>query len=668
MHKLRFRQVHLDFHTSPDIPGIGEKFDKENWQQTLKDARVDSITCFATCHHGYAYYKTEAGEMHPHLKFDLLRAQFDACKEIDVNVPIYLTAGANTWAGDKHPEWQEIRPGGIMKDPLMPGFKKICFNTPYLDLLCEQIKEVAKEYPDCDGIFLDIISQGQCCCKWCMESMLKNGFDPEQEEDRKAHALTVLEKYYKATTAAGKTYDSNMTVFHNSGHITVGARDKLKYFNHLELESLPTGGWGYDHFPLSAKYCGVLDFDFLGMTGKFHTTWGEFGGYKHPNALRYECAAMIAMGAKCSVGDQLHPAGMLDKSTYRIIGEAYKEVEEKEPWCDKVKNVADIGLVSTVATNHIEARECPADIGAGRVLLEGHMLFDILDTEADLSPYKLIILSDHAEVSAKLKVKIDAYLAKGGKLLITGDSGLDSDKTSFLWDIGADYEGKSEFTHNYILPDKDYRPSFCDSPIVMYMPSNNIKATSGVSLGGISDPYFNRSYKHFCSHQHTPYTLDDSVYDCGVINGNIMYLAHPVFSIYRWYGAVVYKEYILNAINKLLGNDVSVRTNMSSIARLNMMEQEEEKRYILHLLYASKILRGGDIPLSGGNIRATKPIEIIEDLDTLSDTTVSVKTEKKIKRISLEPQGKEIEFELKDGRVCFKVDSFKCHQMIVLHY
>ena len=28
MHSLRFRQVHLDFHTSPDIAGIGERFDK----------------------------------------------------------------------------------------------------------------------------------------------------------------------------------------------------------------------------------------------------------------------------------------------------------------------------------------------------------------------------------------------------------------------------------------------------------------------------------------------------------------------------------------------------------------------------------------------------------------------------------------------------------------
>ena len=60
MYKLRFRQVHLDFHTSPMIPGIGEKFDKKVWQERLKAAHVDSITCFSLCHHGMSYHPTKS--------------------------------------------------------------------------------------------------------------------------------------------------------------------------------------------------------------------------------------------------------------------------------------------------------------------------------------------------------------------------------------------------------------------------------------------------------------------------------------------------------------------------------------------------------------------------------------------------------------------------------
>jgi hypothetical protein len=43
--ELRFRQIHLDFHTSEHIPGIGSDFDPEEFAATLERARVDSITC-----------------------------------------------------------------------------------------------------------------------------------------------------------------------------------------------------------------------------------------------------------------------------------------------------------------------------------------------------------------------------------------------------------------------------------------------------------------------------------------------------------------------------------------------------------------------------------------------------------------------------------------------
>ena len=61
MKDLRFRQIHLDFHTSPYISGVGEKFDKKVWQERLLEAKVDSITCFSLCHHGMSYHPTKVG-------------------------------------------------------------------------------------------------------------------------------------------------------------------------------------------------------------------------------------------------------------------------------------------------------------------------------------------------------------------------------------------------------------------------------------------------------------------------------------------------------------------------------------------------------------------------------------------------------------------------------
>ncbi|MEE8578031.1 MAG: alpha-amylase family protein, partial [candidate division Zixibacteria bacterium] len=482
MHKLRFRQVHLDFHTSPVIEKIGASFDRQQWQNALKVGHVNSITCFSKCHHGWSYHPTKVGKQHPHLSFDLLGAQYDAAKESDVNVPVYISAGFDNVASYDHPEWREVGPdgqyAGWTKEITAAGFHMMCFNSPYLDYLCEQIREVVELFPECEGIFLDIILQGQCCCKWCLEVMDANGLDACEETDRRKCAGLALERYYKETTAACKSLREDMPVFHNSGHIARGNRDLLKYFSHLELESLPTGGWGYDHFPVSAKYCLNLEYDFLGMTGKFHTTWGEFGGYKHPNALRYECAAMLAFGAKCSVGDQLHPSGEMDMSTYKLIGSAYAEVEAKEPWCEDVENVADIGLLSSAAVNTFEqggGNDNAADTGAGRILLEGHFLFDVLDAEMDFSKYKVLILPDEVIINDSLKAKLDEYLLGGGKFLLSGKSGLAEDGSGFLFDIGATWHGQSEYQPDFILPTEELRPSFVDSPLVMYLPSQCIK-------------------------------------------------------------------------------------------------------------------------------------------------------------------------------------------------
>jgi hypothetical protein len=53
---LPMRQVHLDFHTAGQIPGVGADWDSEAFVETLRRAHVNSINLFARGHHGYVYY------------------------------------------------------------------------------------------------------------------------------------------------------------------------------------------------------------------------------------------------------------------------------------------------------------------------------------------------------------------------------------------------------------------------------------------------------------------------------------------------------------------------------------------------------------------------------------------------------------------------------------
>lgn len=665
---LRYRQIHLDFHYSSQIDRIGVEFNKEEFQRTLLDASVDSITLFATCHHGWSYYRTAVGEIHPKLDFDLLKAQYDACLEVDVNVQLYLSVEINNRCWDEHPEWRQVNPDGTYKfsdNIFLPRFRYLCLNTPYVDLLCGQIKELATTFPDAGGVFMDIVGQGPCCCNSCFAQMRQQGMNPADELTRIRFAKQVLKGYYERTCETLRNASQSMGIFHNSGHISRGRRDILKYFTHLELESLPTGGWGYDHFPLSAKYAQQLGMEYVGMTGKFHTTWGEMGGCKHPNALRYECAAMLANGARCSIGDHPQPGAHLDPATYTNIGGVYGEVRRKEPWCKGSKQIADIALLSAQALGVGDTgRENPPDTGAARFLLEEHLLFDVVDRNVDFSPYKMLILPDLIAVDANLHSCLNSYVNQGGKLVLSGDSGKNGNGV-FVFDVGAEFHGESEFELDYILPHPEFRPDFIGAPLVMYWRSNRIKVTDGISLGDVYDPYFNRTWEHFSGHQHAPSRPIPSPYACGVCKGNILYFAHPIFSSYYQVGAVAQRQYMAKAIRHLLADDVTITTNLPSTARVALTEQPDQCRHILHLLYANTIKRGANMGAQGGAISRSTEIELIEELLPLHDVQVELKVAGDIGKVTLEPQGFEIPFSFKQGYCVVKIDSFTCHQMVV---
>lgn len=660
--QLRYRQVHLDFHTGEKIPDVGSQFNAAQFQEMLRRGHVNSITLFSKCHHGLSYHDTEVGVRHPGMEEQLLPRQLEACHAIDVKTPLYISAGLDEAALQAHPEWAAKRKGGNSFDPLRAGFKSLCFNTPYLDYLCAQIEEAVELFGAEDGIFLDIIRANPCYCRCCLDGMTAAGLDPLRDEEVRLYTQQVQQKYFKRTTAAVKKGNPGRRIFHNAGHIPKGAKEDYGWNSHLELESLPTGGWGYDHFPVSAKYAATTGYDFLGMTGKFHTTWGEFGGFKRPEALQYECAAMLAFGAKCSVGDQLHPTGVMNPDTYSLIGAAFSGVEEKEAWCRDARAVSEIALVSPEALHADKPGghgRADAEEGAARMLLELHHQFDVVDLERDLAPYKLVILPDEITLQGPFLEKIQQYIKNGGKVLLSGDSGLTPDKNAFAIDAGWELAGRGEFDPDYIIAGDKLPGVPVRGAMVIHGGAWNVRPQEQCEvLAARVDPYFNRAWNHFCSHFHTP---DDatSEFPAVVRNGGVIYFAHHIFTRYRLYGQPLYRDLVADAINLLLP-DRAVETSLPSTARASLMRQEKENRYLLHLLYATPVLRGG----SAGEY--ARSVEVIEDLAPLQEVRCKVRVPQTVRAVRLAPGGEELEFTAREGEIEFQVPRVLCHQMVAL--
>ena len=661
-----FRQVHLDFHTSPLISDVGVDFDPQEFVRTLQEAHVNSITVFAKCHHGYSYYPTKVGTPHPHLQCDLLGEMIEACHQAGIRVPVYITVVWDELAFAEHPEWRQVTPeGGIAgpsNSPLKPGWKNLCINTPYADYVLAQVEEVMEEYEP-DGFFLDILLRatqfGGCVCPACLRDMLAQGLDPADGEQRAAFSLEVERRFMSRAHELIASRNPNLTLYFNSRlrmdfDPQKGLRPESGYFTHFEIESLPGNPrWGYDHFPIFVRYLQTLNKPLVGMTGRFHTSWGDFGGLRNRAALEFECFSALAHGATCSIGDQLHPRGRIDSAVYRRIGEVYSQVEAVERWCEDTEALPEIGVFT--ANTAVEGQQPlvhSTDRGVLHVLEQLKYQFQFIDAGADLSPYAVVILPDEIAVDDELAARLRSYLAGGGKLLITGESGLDKERGEFVLseEMGVHYEGPAEFTPDYIIVEPELgegvepMPHVCRLPGVKVMPrpGTQILARSGA-------PYFNRTWQHFCSHQYTPM---EKVTEVPIVTQKegVIYVARPLFQEYAQSAQRVHRQVLANCLRRLLPRPRIGDHNLPSTAIVTVRRQRDD--LVVHLLHYIHQRRG--------------LLDVIEDVLPLVDVELSVRSERNPSAVQLVPQEEPLKWEFRDGYVHFRVPQVQGHQMILL--
>ena len=677
---LPYRQIHLDFHTSEHIPDIGADFDPDEFVTTLKAAHVNSMTMFARGHHGWCYYPTQVGKPHPHLvRPDLLGDMIGACRRADIGVVAYNTVQWDELTAREHPEWRVVHARNAAVSPnqvdpsamnqLTATWHSLCLSNEQVvqNVIALNDEIIDRYHPD--GIFLDILIGWECVCRNCIEGMKTSGLNPEAPADRLAHHRQLILAYYAQATAAARKKDPDIRIFHNSGHIYKGDRERYEHFTHLEIESLPTGGWGYDHFPTSARYANTLGLPYLGMTGKFHTMWGEFGGYKRPAALEYECALMVANGARCSVGDQLHPSGAIDKDTYASIGPAYARVEALEPYLYGTTPVSEIAILSSEACNRLQPgastnKSNAADDGASRMLLELHQMFDVIDADEDFSRYRLIVCPDEITMEGKLLEKVNRYLTGGGRMILSGASGMRHDLASFALKLRFSYAGaRSEYQPDYIEASDGLDPDLVRSPFVIYERAFKVKNSGGTTLARSRVPYFNRTWEHFCSHQHTPYrTSANEEYDAVLKSENVVYFSHPIFTAYYRSGQPLLKYLFRGAINALLPQR-QAEVTLPSSGRMTLMQQAEKKRVLLHLLFAQTQLRGSGMAYPDGRFLQ---VEIIEDTTPIRDVRCSVRLAAAPSRVFSAYSGKDFTHTYANGILSLTVPEVDIHEVVVI--
>ncbi|MCL2640939.1 MAG: alpha-L-fucosidase [Phycisphaerales bacterium] len=627
MPELPFRQIHMDFHTAPDIPNVGSDFDATEFIETLKSAHVNGINLFAKCHHGMYYYPTKIGTMHPTLKFDLLGEQVKACRQANIRVGIYTTVVWNEEWCDRHPEWMAVSHDGTLgiKKPHTAnvcGWRYLCQNNPNL---VAYLKAEATEICECfkpDAYWIDIAWQMPgCMCRTCTAERKSLGIDHTDQHALRRHARLGEIRFMKDMTQFLKTLAPAMDVFYNSriyepdqaDDADASARHKREHSDFIDIESLPSETWGYTHFPINVNYVNKYPKEITMMNGKFHKEWGDFGSLRNIEALEYECFRGLANGAKICIGDQLHPSGKIDKTVYNRIGQIFASIEAKEPWCKNTKKISQIGIFTP--NKVVEPNNTSGTISEGvyRIMSELHHLFDFIDFQDDLAGYDLLILPDDIRLPPDVATRINTYLHSGGKLFATAMGGLAADKDFFAIDaLGVTYQGPAEYKTRYTRLSPEVFAGLPPMDYVTYEQGTSVEARPNTQiLAHVVNPYYNRTWDHFCSHRQTP-PNKLTTEPCIVKSGNCIYLSNPLFKDYAINGCRIFKETLKTCLDILLPNPL-LRGGGQLPSLVETALRRQDDKLILHIL--SYIIQ-----------RKCRTLDIIEEKLPLLGQEISVRT------------------------------------------
>jgi hypothetical protein len=520
----------------------------------------------------------------------------------------------------------------------------------YAQLIYKQVEELVQAYK-LDGVWFDIINPYRLNYNThCVSEMKAKGLDVDNVESVTNFSNEQYHLFMKTATEIVKKHQPNATVFFNgttATYTTANAKTfKFNFFQYNtkhDLEDLPTAWGGYDIFPYRSKYFLNTGKEIVAMSGKFHKAWGEFGGFKDKEALKYEAASMIAFGAACNFGDQLHPSGLMDMTTYENIGYAFDYVEIIEEY--------GIGGTSISETGLYIGEDVPANEGMTQMLVEKQINFDVVNTLTDWSKINVLILTSDGVLPSDV-AKVREFVERGGKVLAMGDGVFVNGKP--IIPIGASYIGKANFDVDYTVVGKTIVKGLVASPFLNYSPALRILPDAGTEvLASIREPYFSRTKDHYCSHANTPYTMSKASHPAVVRKGNVVYLAHNLDKQYHKEGARLHRDLFYNCL-QLLRTAPMVETKMPSMGRMNLLHQPHKNRYVVHLLYASPIQRGS--------------VRVIEDIVPLMNIPVVLDVPEKVKSAYMIPSGKRLNLTKTGDVVKIIIPEFTMHTGVVFQY
>lgn len=652
--------IFYDFHTQVAQPDVGETFDADAFTGRLRECGVDFIVFHARCNLGMAYYDTKVGIRHPSLKYDLIGRLVSACRRNGIAMSVYFNIGLSHEEGLLHRDWLKVQPEGHVYGPnrMDHFFRLMCYNTGYADHVLEMIREVLRAYPVA-GLFLDCMHRTPCVGVECIREMKQRGLDWQDPAVVAEFAHFSQVRMAQRIRDAALAIRPDLLLYFNG----VSAEDQADLGTYLEYECLPTGGWGYEVLPMYSRYLRNLGKQVLNMTGRFHRSWGDFGGIRSEAGLEYDCVYGLANGLRPTIGDHYHPRGDINHAVFDLIRGIYGRLQRLEPWIEGAVPAVDAAVVATGP----EALGAPV-LGATRMLCELKAQFDVVTPRARWGEYRLLVLPDAVTLAEPLAARVREHLARGGAVLASHRSGLDPAAKGFLLpEWGVRYLGEDPAVNErwerggaagYAVPEPAYfvaAGALADGlpamPVNCYERGSVVEAQPGSEvLARVVSPYFPR---HWDGEHHHLYIAPDRVTERPMVvrSGRVAYVSHPWFTSYYRYAPLPLRTAVGNLLRGLLPEPLVRVEGLPSFGRA-MVTRQPGRRMVWLTAYVPE--------------RRGQSIDMIEEPICVRGVRLALRLEgSPVRRAYLAPSGSELACGLSGGYAEVTVPEFTGYAVVV---
>ncbi|MBP1994516.1 beta-galactosidase trimerization domain-containing protein [Paenibacillus eucommiae] len=682
-----FRRGLFDFHAGEAVPEV--EMDISAYFTAAAKAGIQTITFMTKDAFGNSYFDTKTGHKNRRLQGDLLADATAEAKKHGIDIIAYYNVGLNSHVAKENPDYRQRTADGQPVTEAFDYYDILCMNSPYRDYVYGQLAEIARNY-EVAGFFFDIsyVWEGSCHCEYCQRwyrarfgRAMPVSPQPGTEELRqwKTFQREIRHHFLRDAVSQLKSINPAYLIgWNHAGDPKFGQVEADEHADYFTSEFHPPH---YMYGSLLARWKRSFDKPFELMMPSEMGSWGEWT-VAPAATLKTTAAIAVANGGSISFGHVVYPSGVLKgqipKAVTDTIGEANDLVRELEPWLLEAKSMPMVAVLHSIENQRMLEASALAGSpdaahlqGIHRILIEGHIHFDIIDEHKLMEAvhlYEVLIVPDQAYLSEAVEAGIREYVRNGGCVLASGRTSLYGQegiqRPNFgLSDLfGVDFIDFSVYSTSYLYPiEESIKQNLPDLPILLKEQGqrrlNVIASPQAACLSGSMNPAVEAKVHRHVYHQHA-HPANEAPYPAVVTNafgrGKSLYIAGPIEASYWQTGSPWLRNLYLNCLRKLnqeprlvVKAPLSVEVNVMVQART----QDQASRIIVHLINVREDKAAG----SKSFIEEVAPVDNVE-----------VRIQASAKRVYLIPSGTELSFTQEKDSIRFTVPRVDIHTAVVI--